>query len=89
MKEEELDLPTPREEVIEEEYPTRRGILKTACSCGETSNLSDEVIENGLSWSMIIGNDHHLTLMCPKCNAKLKMFIEEIHNGLPEESVKE
>jgi hypothetical protein len=87
--------PGPREEVDievqseEKEFPSRKGLLKVKCSCGNIANLSEEVIEDGLSWSMLIGNEHFLTLMCPKCNAKLTMYIEEIQDELPEESKQE
>jgi predicted nucleic-acid-binding Zn-ribbon protein len=67
--------------------PARKGLVKVKCKCGAVSTVSDEVVENGLSWSMIIGDDHFVTLSCPECEASLTLFIEEIvDNELPEES---
>jgi predicted nucleic-acid-binding Zn-ribbon protein len=67
--------------------PHMKGILKLKCQCGRVTNISDEVIEDGLSWSMIIGNDHFLTLHCDECGSELTMFIEEIvGDELPKES---
>ena len=56
----------------------RKGILKVKCACGRVANVSDEVIEDGLSWSMIIGNDHFLTLACEECGSNLTLFIDEL-----------
>lgn len=71
--------------------PSRKGILKLKCACGCVSKVSDNVIEDGLSWSMIIGNDHYLTLHCPECDSELTLFIEEIldRDELSEEGNKE
>jgi predicted nucleic-acid-binding Zn-ribbon protein len=67
--------------------PPRRGIVKLKCKCGITSTVSDDVIEDGLSWTMIIGNNHFMTLKCPECESELTLFIEEIDkNELPKES---
>jgi predicted nucleic-acid-binding Zn-ribbon protein len=69
------------------EYPTRKGLLKCRCKCGHIGNISDEVIEDGLSWSFIVGNDHFITLHCEDCGSDLTMFIEEIvEDELPKES---
>ena len=54
----------PVEEPPEPEIPHKKGLLKIKCACGRTSNVSDQVIEDGLSWSMLIGNDHYMTLAC-------------------------
>lgn len=72
-------------------YPTRRGYLMCKCGCGELTRISDEVIEDGLSWSMIIGSEHYLTLYCSKCEARLTMYIEETteENDLSEKSTEE
>jgi hypothetical protein len=70
--------------------PTKKGLLKLKCACGRIANITDEIIEDGLSWSMIIGNNHFLTLHCDECNNELTMFIEEIvDDELPEESKQE
>jgi hypothetical protein len=70
------------------EYPSRKGIVKVECACGRIANVSEEIIEDGLSWSMIIGNDHFLTLHCDECGSKLTLFIDEIkpEDELPKES---
>ena len=60
---------------------TRRGILKVKCKCGNVTNISEEVIEDGLNWTMLIGNDHFLTLTCEICKSELTMFIDEILEG--------
>jgi predicted nucleic-acid-binding Zn-ribbon protein len=67
--------------------PKKKGLLKLKCECGHVANISDEVIEDGLSWSMLIGNNHFLTLACEKCGSKLTMYIEEItdQDELPKE----
>lgn len=57
----------------------KKGILKCKCACGRIANVSDEVVEDGLSWSMIIGNEHYLTLSCEECGSSLTLFIDEIH----------
>lgn len=73
------------------EPPTRTGYLTAKCKCGNHTRMSDEVVRDGLSWTMIIGNDHYITLGCTECGASVTMFIEEIidENELPEESNKE
>lgn len=73
------------------QYPSLKGVLKLKCSCGAVSTVSEEVIEDGLSWTMLIGNEHFLKLMCPECESNLTMFIEQIQDEdeLPEESNKE
>jgi hypothetical protein len=63
----------------------KKGILKVKCVCGRVANVSDQVIEDGLSWSMIIGNNHFLTLHCEECGSNLTLFIDE----LPEEGNQE
>jgi hypothetical protein len=73
-----------------ERPPAKKGILKCKCACGRVANISEEVVEDGLSWSMIIGNDHFLTLHCEECGSNLTMFIDEIlGDELPEEGNKE
>jgi hypothetical protein len=73
------------------EYPTRRGHLKMKCSCGRVSNISEDVIEDGLSFTMIVGAENYITLHCDECDSEITMFIEEIleDNELPQESNKE
>jgi hypothetical protein len=64
-----------------------KALLKLKCSCGRICNVSDEVVEDGLSWSMVVGNDHYLTLHCDECGNELTMYLEEIvDNELPKES---
>jgi hypothetical protein len=69
--------------------PHRKGLLKVKCSCGNESNISDEIVEDGLSFMMIIGNDHKLSLHCEECGTTMTMYIEEIKDELPQESNKE
>lgn len=71
--------------------PARKALLRLKCSCGEVTNISDEVIEHGLNFTMIIGNDHHLILSCPACRSSMTMFLDEIddRNELQEESNKD
>ena len=73
------------------EPPTRCGYLTARCNCGNKTKMSDEIIKDGISWTMIVGNEHYITLNCSECGAGLTMFIEEIidENELPEESNKE
>jgi hypothetical protein len=68
----------PEEEEQTDRPPSKKGILKVKCVCGRVANVSDEVIEDGLSWSMIIGNDHFLTLHCEECGSNLTLFIDEL-----------
>jgi hypothetical protein len=65
--------------------PSKKGLLKCKCICGRVANISEEIVEDGLSWAMVIGNDHFLTLHCEECGSNLTMFIDE----LPEESNEE
>jgi predicted nucleic-acid-binding Zn-ribbon protein len=75
------------EEVVPDTMPKRKGLLKVKCKCGNISSMSEQIIEDGLVWSMIIGNDHYMTLACPDCGANLTMYIDEIINDeLPKES---
>jgi predicted nucleic-acid-binding Zn-ribbon protein len=89
----EVTKPVELIENSEVEVPHRKGILKVKCSCGNVANVSDEIIEDGLSWMMIIGNEHYLTLHCEDCGTTMTMYIEEItgdkENELPQESNKE
>ena len=69
------------------EYPPKKGLLKCKCKCGHVGNISEQVIEDGLTWSFVIGNDHFIGLHCEECGAELTMFIEEIvDDELPKES---
>jgi hypothetical protein len=61
-----------------ERPPSKKGILKCKCACGRVANISEEIVEDGLSWSMIIGNEHYLTLHCEECGSTLTMFIDEL-----------
>jgi hypothetical protein len=71
----------------EPEYPIRKGLLKCRCKCGHVGTISEQVIEDGISWSFIVGNEHYVTLRCEKCESELTMFIEEIvDDELPKES---
>jgi predicted nucleic-acid-binding Zn-ribbon protein len=72
-------------------YLPKKGLLMCECACGNKTRMSDEVIQDGLSWSMIIGNDHYLTLSCKECGSSLKMYIKEIttEDELPKESNQE
>jgi len=58
--------------------PHKKGKLKLRCACGRVNDITEEIIEDGLSWSMIVGNDHYLTLHCDECSSQLTMYIEEI-----------
>jgi predicted nucleic-acid-binding Zn-ribbon protein len=77
--------------VPSEQEPHRKAYAKIKCSCGNVENVSEQIIEDGLSWMMVIGNDHYLTLHCNKCNAELTLFLEEIldRDELPQEGNKE
>ena len=59
--------------------PTRYGRLKCKCACGNVSFMTDDIIDEGISWTMIIGNDHFMNMHCEECGADLTMFIEEIY----------
>lgn len=68
----------------------KKGNLMLKCGCGRIAPVTEEIIEDGLSWSMIIGNDHYLTLHCDECESKLTMYIQEITDDeLSEEGNKE
>jgi hypothetical protein len=84
-------IPSDNSETPPELPPSRKGILKVKCKCGSIVNLSEDIIEHGLSWTMLIGNDHFMKLMCQSCDSELTMFIEEIldEDELLQESNKE
>jgi hypothetical protein len=71
-------IPTDSSETLAELPPAKLGRLKVKCKCGSVVNLSEDIIEHGLSWTMLIGNDHFMKLMCQSCGSELTMFIEEI-----------
>jgi len=93
MGENEDVIPGLREEIVDQPSETHhlKGLLKLKCGCGSTSTVSEEVIEDGLNWTMLIGEDHFIAVMCPDCGAKLTMYIEEITESdeLPKESIEE
>jgi hypothetical protein len=62
----------------QEKFPTRKAYLMTKCSCGRVAKISEDVIDDGLSWSMIVGNEHFLTLRCDECGSEITMYLEEI-----------
>lgn len=70
-----------------EEYH-KKGILKVKCKCGHVNNVTDEVIIDGISWTMLIGNEHFVRLTCPECESELTLFIDEIieDNAISEKS---
>jgi len=71
--------------------PTRKGLLKTRCKCGHVSTVSPEPIDNGLTFTMLMGNEHFITLVCEECGSQITMFIEEIleNNELSQEGDEE
>jgi hypothetical protein len=64
----------------------KKGHLKLQCSCGHECNISEDIIEDGLGWTMLYDNDHYLLLVCPKCGHSMKMFLQELKDELPQES---
>lgn len=69
---------------------TRKGNLRCECKCGCKTNITDEIINDGLNWTMIVGSEHYMKLVCPECGAWLKMYIEEIvGDAVSEESNKD
>jgi hypothetical protein len=73
------------------EYIVRKGRLRCKCACGNDTLITDEVIQEGLNWNMIVGAEHYLQLHCEECGSDLKMYIEEIfeQDELPKEGNKE
>ena len=85
-----IELVTAQQPEEPNEHTSLKGLLKLKCECGSVTKVSDEIISDGLTWTMLIGNDHWLTFMCPECGSKLTMFIEQIQEDeLPQESNKE
>jgi predicted nucleic-acid-binding Zn-ribbon protein len=81
-KSQESEVEEPRDS-----QPPRKALVKVKCKCGKTSSVSEQIIEHGLSWSMIIGDNHFVTLSCPECESSLTLFLDEIvGDELPEES---
>ena len=66
---------------VEVKPPSLKGYLKVKCTCGYDGNVTDEVIEDGISWMMLFNNDHWLQLTCPECHTALKMYLEEIKDN--------
>jgi hypothetical protein len=67
-------------------YPHKTGYLRLKCSCGNICNISDQLIEDGLHWTMLFDNDHYLRLNCPNCKVEMKMYLEELKDELSQES---
>ena len=71
--------------------PKRKGNLKIKCGCGAVTLVTEDVVTDGLSMTMLVGSEHYITLSCPECKANITMFIDEIidKDELQEESNKE
>lgn len=76
----------PQVDTPEEAPPKKKGYLKLECSCGNVCKVSEQIIEDGLSWTMLYDNNHFLQLSCPSCKATLKIYLEEIKDELPQKS---
>jgi len=77
-------------EAKQEVYPTRKGRLMVTCGCGRVFRITDDIIEDGINFTMIVGEDAYIKLHCDECGSDLKLSLIEIdEEELQQESNKE